>query len=200
MFCRHLPHLMVNTFHHPTCHLQIVQSSSVSVGSTREEELWRLGSPSKALRCQIVGPRHQGNFAAQGPLLSNSWTTSSRQPSPSGVAALHSAGEGTTLLVASSRASLSCSTMGALASRISSQSAFSKRKKMMRHTALEGVLHLVVLLRASSLHEWRCGRHKSGSSARIFHDHSSLALRTQRVSLVLRIVAWSSFDLLFVPS
>jgi hypothetical protein len=46
----------------------------------------------------------------------------------------------------------------------------------------------------------RCSCHKSGPRARSFHDCSSLALRPQRESLVLRVVAWSSFDLRFDPS
>jgi hypothetical protein len=50
-----------NAFHHPLCHLQIVWSSSESVGSALGEELWWLGSPPKALRCRTTGPHRQGD-------------------------------------------------------------------------------------------------------------------------------------------
>jgi hypothetical protein len=52
---------MVNAFHHPTCHLQIVLSSSRSVRFACMEELWWPSSPSKALHCQTPRPHHQGD-------------------------------------------------------------------------------------------------------------------------------------------
>jgi hypothetical protein len=52
MSCCRFSHPMVNAIHHPTCHLQIMLSSSGSVGSTRGEELWRPSSLLRAIHSQ----------------------------------------------------------------------------------------------------------------------------------------------------
>jgi hypothetical protein len=131
-------------------------------------------------------------FAAQGPSPSNSWTTSSRRPSPLGVAALRSAGEGTILLVASPRASSSCSAVGAFALRRSSQSAFSGGTEMSRRP--RGGSRTCLSCRGRR--RTTCSRHTPGTSVSSFHDcgfPARVASTLRCCLVVVRFWIWCIF-------